>query len=237
MNAQTLQYQADGLSLEGQYFVEPGSKARPGVLVFPEVYGVGPHAIERARRLAGMGYAALVCDVHGEGRLVPDLQDAMALIQPLYDRPERIRARAAAALYALCARPEVNASRIAGIGFCFGGTMALELARSGAPVQATVGFHSGLATKAPATANAIKGRVLVLIGADDPFIQAEERAGFENEMRHAKADWQMHLYGGVVHSFTIEEADKKNMPQLRYDARADAHSWAAMKEFFSQTIG
>ncbi len=129
--------------------------------------------------------------------------------------------------------------RIAAIGFCFGGTMALELARSGAEVKAVVGFHSGLATNAPKTdAKAIKASVLVCIGADDPMIPPEQRAAFEAEMRDAGVDWQMHLYGNTVHSFTNPGAAKRNMPDaIRYSPEADARSWTSMQDLFSETLG
>ena len=134
-------------------------------------------------------------------------------------------------------REEVAPGRIAAIGFCFGGTMSLELARSGAELQAVVGFHSGLSTTAPKTdAKAYRGRVLVCIGADDPFIAPQERATFEAEMRDAEVDWQMHLYGGTVHSFTNREADKRNNPAMRYSEAADKESWAAMQELFTAAL-
>ncbi|OYV40612.1 MAG: hypothetical protein B7Z81_01880 [Acidocella sp. 20-61-6] len=162
----------------------------------------------------------------------------MGLIGPLREHPERIRARAQGGLDTLLARPEVDASRIAAIGFCFGGTMALELARAGADLAGSVGFHSGLATKAPEDARNIKGKVLVCLGADDPGIDAAQRAAFEAEMRAAKVDWQMQLYGGVVHSFTNPAADRLGKPDfVRYDARADARSWASMNAFFGEIFG
>jgi len=148
------------------------------------------------------------------------------------------RARAAGGLQALTARSEVDTGRLAAIGFCFGGTMALELARGGADLKAVVGFHSGLGTAAPKTdAKSIKARVLVCIGADDPMIPAEQRAEFETEMRDAGIDWQMHLYGKTVHSFTNQQAAKRGMPDaIRYSAEADARSWASMQELFGETL-
>jgi len=235
---ETLTYQADGLTMRSQLFFEPASDRRAGVLVFPEAFGLGEHAISRARRLAELGYVALACDLHGDGRIVDDLQEAIGLIEPLFSDPARTRARAAGGLQALTARPEVAAARVASIGFCFGGTMSLELARSGADLKAVVGFHSGLGTNAPRTdAKAIKARILVCIGADDPMIPPDQRAAFESEMRDAGVDWQMHLYGNTVHSFTNQEAAKRNMPNaIRYDAEADARSWAALRELFSETL-
>ena len=206
--------------------------------MFPEAFGLGEHAMSRAERLAGMGYVALACDLHGEARIVDDLQEAVGLLQPLLADPARTRARAAGGLKALTARSEVNAARVASIGFCFGGTMSLELARSGADLRAVVGFHSGLGTAAPKTdANSIKARILVCLGADDPMIQAEQRLAFEAEMRDAGVDWQMHLYGNTVHSFTNPEAAKRDMPNaIRYSADADVRSWAALQQLFAETL-
>ena len=125
--------------------------------------------------------------------------------------------------------------RLAAIGYCFGGTMSLELARSGAPLAAVVGFHSGLATPHPEDAANITGKVLVCIGADDPIIPPEQRLGFEDEMRAAGVDWQMHVYGGAVHSFTNPTADGSN-PAIRYDQHADERSWLAMQGLFAEVF-
>ena len=238
MNHETLTYQADGLAMRSQLFFEPADGPRAGVLVFPEAFGLGAHAISRAERLARMGYVALACDLHGEGRVIDGLDEAVGALKPLFADPSRTRARARGGLEALTARPEVDVSRVASIGFCFGGTMSLELARDGAALRAVVGFHSGLGTAAPRSdAKAIKARVLVCIGADDPMIPADQRAGFEAEMREAGVDWQMHLYGNTVHSFTNTEAAKRDMSDaIRYSPEADARSWAALTELFSETL-
>ena len=238
MQTETLTYQADGLTMRSRLFFEPGAGPRPGVLVFPEAFGLSPHAIGRAERLVGLGYTALACDLHGEGRLVDGLDEALGLLKPLFADPSRTRARAGGGLEALLARPEVDRARIAAIGFCFGGTMALELARGGAALRAVVGFHSGLATTAPKTdAKAIQARVLVCIGADDPMIPAEQRAGFEAEMREAGVDWQMHLYGNTVHSFTNQGAAARNMPDaIRYSPESDIRSWTSMRALFDEAL-
>lgn len=238
MHHETLTYTADGLTMQSQLFFEPGSGRRAGVLVFPEAFGLGDHAISRAQRLASLGYVALACDLHGEGAVIDELPAAIALLQPLYAEPARTRARARGGLDVLTARAEVDADRIAAIGFCFGGTMALELARAGADLKAVVGFHSGLATTAPkADAKAIKARVLVCIGADDPLIPAAQRADFESEMREGGVDWQMHLYGRTVHSFTNKEAAKRHMPDtIRYSPESDARSWASMEQLFAEAL-
>jgi dienelactone hydrolase len=238
MHHETLTYEADGLTMKSQLFFEPGAKKRPGVLVFPEIFGLSPHAVQRAERLAKEGYVALACDIHGAGTLLGDLQQALGLMGPLYADTRRMRSRGLPAMSALAARAEVDPQRLAAIGFCFGGTMALELARGGADIKAAVGFHSGLATTSPQAApGTIKARVLACIGADDPFITPEERAKFEAEMRAAGADWQMHLYGNTVHSFTTQEAAARNNPNaMRYSADSDRRSWAAMQQLFSETL-
>ena len=236
MRTETLNYEADGLSMISHLYIsDEESGPRPGVLVFPEAFGLSEHAKSRAERSAKTGYAALACDLHGEGRIYNDLKEVMALIEPLRADPLRTRARAVPALNALKVRGEVDSSKVAAIGFCFGGTMALELARSGAEVAGVVGFHSGLATARPEDAKNIRGKVLVCIGADDPGIPVDQRAAFEKEMREGGVDWQMNLYGGVVHSFTNPEADKRGMPErARYDTKADARSWAEMSAFFDE---
>jgi dienelactone hydrolase len=233
---ETLAYNADGIAMRSQLFVEPAPFRRAGVLVFPEAFGLGEHVIERARMLAALGFVALACDLHGDGKYVDDLQEAMDLLQPLFADPARTRARGLGALRALAARPEVDADRMAAIGFCF--PMPLELARSGADVKAVVGFHTALLTKAPASeASAIQARVLVCVGADDPMITPAHRTQFESEMRDAGVDWEMQVYGGTVHSFTNQNAAKRNMPNaIRYNPEADARSWAAMLDLFGATL-
>ena len=239
MHHETLTYQADGLAMKSELFFEPGGGKRAGVLVFPEAFGISEHAIARAKRLAEDGYVALACDLHGEGQLIDDLDQAIGALKPLFADPLKTRARAGGGLAALVARPEVDPARIAAIGFCFGGTMALELARGGADVKAVVGFHSGLGTAAPKTdAKAIKGRVLVCIGGDDPMIPGDQRLAFEAEMRDAGVDWQVNVYGNTVHSFTNQSAAKGNRPEaIRYSPEADKRSWQAMRHVFADTLG
>jgi dienelactone hydrolase len=232
-----LPYTADSLNMNGKLFLPDATGPTPGVLVFPEAFGLGEHAIGRARRLAEMGYAALACDLHGDRRMIENLDEVMPITNALRSDALRVRTRTNPALAALVARPEVDAARVGAIGFCFGGTMALELARGGANVAAVVGFHSGLATTRPEDASAIQGRVLVCIGADDPGIPADQRAVFEEEMRAGGVSAQIMVYGGVVHSFTNQHADRLGRPEFaRYDAEADRHSWMLMRDAFDQAF-
>jgi dienelactone hydrolase len=179
---------------------------------------------------------AVACDLHGEGRVIDDLNQAMAQLQPLFDEPARTRARAAGALLALTARPEVDAARVAAMGFCF--PMSLELARSGADIRAAVGFHTSLTTKAAKLGpGAIKARMLVCIGADDPFIPPDHRKEFEAEMRDVGTEWEMEVYGRTVHSFTNPDAAKRNMPEaIRYSAESATRAWASALDLLARTI-
>jgi dienelactone hydrolase len=238
MRRETLTYQADGLTMKSELFFVPRSGAAAGVLVFPEAYGLNQHALARAEQLASLGYVALACDLHGQARVVEDLGESIKMLDSLYADPSKTRARASGGVQALAARPEVDAARIGAIGFCFGGTMCLELARSGADIKAVVGFHSGLGTVAPKTdAKAIKARILVCIGGDDPFIPLEQRAAFETEMRDAGVDWQMNVYGNTVHSFTNPNAANAKRPNaVRYSAEADKRSWKAMQDLLQEAF-
>jgi dienelactone hydrolase len=236
MHEETLTYQADGLTMRSQLFFDSAPATRAGVLVFPEAFGLNARAVAHAKRLASLGYVALACDLHGEGRVIDDLQDTMTTLQPLFDNPIRIRDRATAALRVFAERPEVDAARIAAIGFCF--PMPLELARSGADIKAVVGFHTGLSTKLPVVdPGSIKPHVLVCIGGDDPFIPPSHRAEFESEMRKVGARWQMNIYGNTVHSFTIEDAAKRNKPEaIRYNPEASARAWASALDLFERVL-
>jgi dienelactone hydrolase len=237
MQRDVVTYQGSGLALKSELFLPDSPAKHAGVLVFPEAFGLNDNARYRAEQLAKLGYVAMACDIHGQGELIDDLGQALTRLQPLYDSADHMRGIGLGALQALAARPEVDPARIAAIGFCFGGTMSLELARGGATIKAAVGFHSGLKTKAPAKSGAVKARVLACIGADDPFIPQEDRTNFEAEMRAAGADWQIHYYGRTVHSFTSRDAAKRQMPEaIRYDASADARSWTSMRALFDEVL-
>ena len=237
MRTQDIAYQADGVSMIGQYVVdETKSGRRPGVLVCHEGPGLTEHTKKIAARLAGLGYAAFAMDYHGGGKPLANPADGRPRIAAWLADPTGIRARATAALDVLRAQKEVDTARLAVIGYCFGGTTALEIGRSGADVKAIVGFHSGLATARPQDAKNIKGKVLVCIGADDPIIPPEQRAGFEKEMQAAGIDWRLQLYGGAGHSFTNPTADSRGMKGFFYHEATDRRSWNAMIELFNETL-
>lgn len=236
MRTEHIAYRADGREMIGTYVVGEGTHKRPGILVSHEGPGLDDHARGYARRLAELGYAAFALDYHGGGKWLPERGQMMNRIMELMAAPDRIVALGRAGLDVLTAQAEVDASRLAAIGFCFGGTLSLHLARAGVPLKAAVGFHSGLATTAPARPGAVQAKVLALIGADDPMIPAQQRADFEAEMRAAGADWQMHLYGGVQHSFTNPGATAANIPGIVYDEAAEKRSWRAMRALFDEVF-
>lgn len=237
MRIEDIEYTVDGSRMIGHLAVDDDkSGLRPGVLVCHEGPGLDEHAKGRAERLAGLGYAAFALDYHGEGKPVAR-EEMMGRLGGLMSDPERISQLGRAGLEILLAQAEVDRSRLAAIGYCFGGTMALELARSGTDLSAVVGFHSGLGTQRRAEKGAVKASVLVCIGADDPVIPPEQRAEFEQEMRDAEVDWRMNLYGGAVHSFTNPNASAFGFPGMGYDESADQRSWRAMLDLFTERFG
>ena len=194
MRIEDIAYEADGVRMVGRYVVDDRKTAKSaGVLVCHEGPGLTDHTKKIAARLAGLGYAAFAMDYHGEGKPLANPADTMARLAPWRADPAGIRLRANAALDVLKSQSEVDPQRMAAIGYCFGGTTALEVGRSGADVKAIVGFHSGLDTARPQDARNIKGKVLVCIGAEDPIIPPEQRLGFENEMKAAGIDWRLQL--------------------------------------------
>lgn len=235
MQTETLLYDAD-VPMAGTLYRPERTGPCPAVLVFSDIFGPGDHARERASRLAERGYVAFAADLHGSGQILP-AEQAMEQLQRFYANPGLTCGRGDAALARLCGLPGVDAARIAAIGFCYGGTLALEMARRGAALSAVVGFHSALATSNPNGAAQIKGKVLACIGSEDPSIPADQRAAFEAEMRAAGVDWQLHLYGGVYHTFTDWRCAAFGLPDFaRYDAAADRRSWAAMCALLEQVF-
>jgi dienelactone hydrolase len=238
MKSETIEYRDGDVTLKG-FITYDDSKAgkRPGVLVNPEAFGLGPNAKGRAERLAQLGYVALAADPYGNGAIAKDLNEAMTLATPLFSDPAKLRARAHSALKTLAAHLQVDPSRLASIGYCMGGTFSLELARDGAALRGIVSFHGGLQTQRPAAAGQIKAKILVCNGNDDPFVPGEQLQGFVKEMTEAGADWQVINYGGTVHSFTNPEADTLGNPGLKYNKSSDERSWKAMTDFFVEIFG
>lgn len=237
MKTVDIEYHADGARLVGYLAVdESKSGRRPGVLVAPEGGGLVDLTKSIAGRLAEAGYAAFAMDYYGDGKPLSDLNEAMPRIMAFMADPSGIRARAAAALAVLAEQPQTDPGRLAAIGYCFGGTTVLELARSGADLKAVVGFHSGLGTARPQDAKQIRAKVLTCIGALDPIIPPEQRLAFEKEMTDGDVDWRMNLYGGAGHSFTNPDVGALGRAGFEYHAETDRRSWRAMLDLFDETL-
>lgn len=233
----TVEYHGDGVGMIGFLAIdEARGGPRPAVLVAPEAPGLDDLNRERCNRLAGLGYAAFGLDFHGGGEIITDRKQIPARLQPFMTDPLRTRARAQAALSALRAQPRVDGTRLAVIGYCFGGTVALELARSGADVKAAVGFHAGLVTVRSEDAKNIRAKVLICNGVNDPIVTLEHRTAFEQEMEAGGVDWQLHLYGGAGHAFTRPGSEAFGQPGFAYCKRAHERSWQAMLNLFAETL-
>jgi len=207
---------------------------RPGVLIVHCFRGLRDFVKERAELLADLGYLAFALDMYG---VIPkDDQEAFALAKTYGDNLPLMRSRANAGLEVLKRHKLADAKRIGAMGYCFGGGVVLELARSGAEIAGVVGFHANLDTPNRDDAKNIKGKVLILHGADDPFVPTDHVLAFQEEMRKAKVDWQMVFYGGAVHAFTMPEAGADPTKPVAYNENADKRSWEAMKAFFKEVF-
>jgi len=237
VQTKVIEYKQDDQVLEG-YLAWDDAVAgpRPGVLVVHEWTGLGDYPKMRARMLAEMGYIAFAADIYGKGIRPATPQEAGAQAA-IYKRDQKLmRDRVRAGLDVLRHEPMCEPKRVAAIGYCFGGTCVLELARSGADVAGVVSFHGGLATANPADAKNIRGKVLVLHGGDDPHVTPKEVDAFEDEMRAAGVDWQVVAYGGAVHAYTNPSAGSDKSRGAAYNAAADRRSWEAMKVFFAEVL-
>jgi len=235
MDLRSIAYEHDGTRLTGYLADGSGGAPAPAILVAHEGGGLSRHTREKALRLARLGYIAFALDYYGEEN--PDLERAKELGQALRKEPARLRGRIVAGFDVLLGQPNVHRSRLAAIGYCMGGAAVIELARTGAPLACLVGFHSGFLPGSPEENRAIKGRLLLCHGEADPVVTAVQRDAFLAEMKEAGVDWQLHLYGGVGHSFTNPDIDRWNLPGFAFDERADARSWQAMLNIFAEAFG
>lgn len=235
---QEIEYQANGTRLVGFIAYDDAVQGkRPGVLVVHEWWGLNDYARSRARQLAALGYTALALDMYGDGKQAHHPEQAGAFATQVSERWDEAKARFNAAMELLQAQATVDASHIAAIGYCFGGGVVLNMARAGLDLDGVVSFHGSLASDIEARPGQVKAKVLVLHGADDPFVPQDDVKGFKQEMEAADVDYRFIAYPGAVHAFTNPDADRIGeefgLP-LAYNAEADEASWAEMQAFFDR---
>lgn len=228
-------YSVDGATLAGYFaYGETGARG-PGILVCHQGGGLTEHAKERARMLAELGYVAFALDMYGE--VAKSLEHAMSLLQSLLANPSLMRKRAVAGLDILKSHANVDPARLAAIGYCFGGSLVLELARMNVGLASVVAFHPGLTNLPDTDERKIVCKVMVCAGAEDPLIPAASREKFVALMNDCGADWQLLLYSHAGHSFTDKSIDALGMKGFFYHESTDRRSWAAMRELLIEALG
>ena len=237
IQGKTVEYSAQGVVMKGYLAYDENIKGkRPGVLVVHEWWGLNDYARKRAQMLAELGYTALAVDMYGDGKVAVHPDDAQKFSSEFLKSSDVAKARFMAAMDFLREQSTVDPTRVAAIGYCFGGGVVLNMARQGLDLKGVASFHGGLTAIKPAQPGMVKAKILVLNGADDKFITPEQIEAFKEEMRTAGADFRFINYPGAIHSFTNPEADvlgkKFNLP-MAYNADADRNSWDEMKEFLN----
>ena len=238
IRTQSFDYKDGNTVLEGFIAWDDARTGKlPGVVVYPQWTGPTDFERDEAKKLAQLGYVAMVADVYGKGIHPTAPKEAGAMMgKSLADRPS-FRVRVRAALDRLLQNPHVDATRMAAIGFCFGGASALELGRQGADVKALVTFHGELSNPTPADAKNIKGHVLVLHGTDDPAVPPEEVAAFRKEMKDAGTDFTFVSYSGTKHGFMMPSSGTDESKFSFYNPVSARRAWQAMKDFLAETLG
>jgi dienelactone hydrolase len=236
IKTETVEYTSDGTTMEGFVAFDDAKKSSPAILVVHDWMGPSDFTKGKAEQLAKEGYVAFVADIYGKGVRPHDAGEAGKLAGKFKEDRKLMRAHVQAAFDKLSAMPNVDKKKIVAIGYCFGGTVALELARSGAPLAATTTFHGGLATPTPQDAKNIKGPVLVLHGADDPYVPAAEVKAFKEEMKNGHVKMEFIPFKGAVHAFAIPAAGNDKSKGAAYNAEADKKSWAAFEKFLKKVL-
>ena len=232
IETRAIDYDIDGKTYEG-VLATGGSGERPAVLVAHAWAGRSDFEVGKAKALAELGYAGFAVDLYGKGVLGTSTEENQALMTPFVEDRKMLRARLLNIIDVVKAQPEVDAGKIAAIGFCFGGLCVLDIARSGADVGGVVSFHGLLG--GPGDTSAVKAKILALHGWDDPMAPPADVEALGKELNAAGADWQLHAYGGVMHAFTHPDANDPDFGTV-YNANADRRSWAAMKDFLEEVF-
>lgn len=238
MQATPVEWELDGTAFQGVLVYDDAGARRPGLVMFPNWMGVTDRSVEHAKAIAGDDYVVLVADVYGKDLRPASNEEAGKASGAAYADPAQLRARAARALQVLRERAEdapLDRERVAAFGYCFGGAVALELARSGADLDAAISFHGSLGTKLPADKDAVKASVLVLHGAADPFVAPEEITGFRKEFAAAGADLLWVEFAGAQHCFAY--ADPNPPAGCARDERSARRAYALMEDFLDERFG
>lgn len=232
---QNVEYKDGKTVLEGFLAYDDAIQGkRPGVIVVHEWKGLNNYARRRAQQLAEMGYVAFAADMYGKGMVAKDHAEAAKLSGVYRENRKLTRKRAEAAYKVLAKNPHVNSSKIAAIGYCFGGMTVLEMARAGMDLKGVSSFHGSLPAPIPAEKGKIKAKVVVFHGSDDTFAGASDVPDFETEMKNAEADWTLVILGGAAHSFTVPEAGSNKSSGMAYDEKADKRSWEMLAQFLKE---
>lgn len=236
VKTKVVEYKDGDVALEGFLAWDEGksSEAKPGILVVHQWLGLTDYEKERCRQLAELGYVAFALDIYGKGSRPANVQEAGKQAGVYKKDRELYRRRLTLGLEQLRQQAGVSPKQIAAIGYCFGGTGAIELARTGADIAGVVSFHGGLDAPSPDDDEKIKARMLICHGNDDPFVPAADMEAMKSSFNAAGVDWQMILYSGAVHSFTQKMAGNDNSKGAAYNAAADRRSWTAMQAFFDE---
>ncbi len=237
LKTETITYKVGDKTFKGHLAFDDASKdKRPGILVVHEFWGLDGYARKRAEQLAGMGYVAFAVDMYGDGKVTEHPKDAAAMAGEVRMNGKEWLARAEGGLKVLRDNPLVDAKKLAAIGYCFGGSTALKLAHAGSDVLAVVSFHGAPLVPTEEEAKAVKAKILICHGALDSFIKEDTIQQVRTAYEKGKVDYELIYLGGAVHSFTVPDADSKNMPGIAYNAAADRRSWAAMRALFDEVF-
>jgi dienelactone hydrolase len=235
VQTETVSYRDGDVELQGTLAWDAAVEGkRPGVIVVHEWWGLDDYARKRAEMLAKEGYVALAVDMYGKNKVTQHAEEAKGWANQITANVEAWQKRALAGLALLRQDPRTDSSRLAAIGYCFGGATALEMAYSGADLEGVVSFHGSLPPPAENQASNIRAKILIAHGEEDPFIPPERIAAFKTALTKAGADWQFVSYGGARHSFTNPGAAHHGIEGLQYDAKADQRSWRLMLDFFRE---
>jgi dienelactone hydrolase len=239
VKTETVTYKVGDKTYKGFLAFDDATKEkRPGILVVHEFWGLDKYARKRAEQLAGLGYVAFAADMFGDGKVTEHPKEAGAMAGEVRKNQAEWVARGHAGLKVLRDHPLVDGKKLAAIGYCFGGSTSLTLAHAGTPdLLAVVSFHGALPIPSDEEAKATKAKVLICHGALDSFIKEDTIQKVRGTYDKNGVDYQMIYYGGAVHSFTVPEADSRNMPGIGYNAAADRRSRAAMQSLFNEVFG